>query len=180
MKRWTWIIVLLAALVPALAGAQGIYPPELTGVPADGVSRVLLTPTEYFNPPYSVPLDQSVAWQAQIGVGILPPFPILVEFDCLINYLGRCIVPPPPGLVFAEFPWDHDAGCYMVTEDFDGGASKSIDAFVFDGSGWKHYYGVVSYTGSPNPWYDWDWYFMDSDSGFELFRPHQQAPLATD
>lgn len=159
-------LFLFIALMLSLSASAQVYPPELTGLQAGGLySNVHLVAAEVYNPPVSIPIDQSVAWVTQLYTTMMPPvpMPLVVQYSCLESMgTGQCIAQPPTMYVNGSWPWDPTAGSYLRTKDYQGGALKEVDAFVFSGSHWEHYTGVVEYTGACCPWYNWEWFYRES------------------
>lgn len=158
MRRNTIVLALVALLGLAGIAAAQTYPPDLAGVQFNGYHELSFVPTEYFNVPYGVPVDPSIAWLTSIASGVIAPFPILVEIECLANANG-CFMGPPAGLEFKIYEWNYDMQAYADLVVVSGGAT--IDAYSWRGDAWYHYTGFLDYTGSPPQFYDWGYFFLD-------------------
>lgn len=180
MRRHTLILVLVAILgIPVAAGAQA-FPPELDGDQAGGVFRELkFAPTEHFQLPWSIPApDPDTRWLTDISVGIMHPFPILVEQECLMDENNDCWLPPVTP--FQEYPWDGGIGSYCLTDGVsDGSGDMIIDCYTWDFHNWKHYTGLLEFTGHPPQWYDWGWYILDiaAEQGLRE-APHDKSAIS--
>lgn len=172
MKRW--FMFLIALIISASVGAQS-YPPELAGTQANGYWRNLkFIPTEQFQLPWSMPYEgMDVAWLTNLGIGILPPFPAMVEVICLVNLdTGDCIAGPPAPLTVYE--WNPDMAAYALIRPNPVDGSAEIEAYSWKTHAWYHYIGHVEYSGHPPQWYDWGWYTLDVANTTARIPPYVQ------
>lgn len=158
-------IILTLALLLGIAGttvAQS-YPDELAGDQFFGTAAedLLFTPTEYFQIPYSIPMDNGVAFLTDVYQPPSPPISLLnVHTKCLWNKAaGACQVPID---TYSTYIWDPDVQSYCDNTIHNNG-SVSLDCYVFDGAlqQFQHYYGFLRFTGSPPQWWDWGYFYMD-------------------
>jgi hypothetical protein len=174
MRRTLLLILVLATAFIGNAAAQS-YPEELAGDQFIGVMEDLaFVPTENFNLPWSMPEPTGdLYWVMNIIGPQMPPLPLLeVEVKCLAGPDG-CLL-PGPGV--EQFVWNPDVGTYANVTVVAGGQA-SIECYTWQYYHWRHYTGLLEYTGSPPQWWDWGWYTLDVA---ETVSEHQQYELATE
>lgn len=143
MKRF--LVFLIATLLAATAVAQSL-PPELSGVKTPSSGTLIKTwPTE------------SIMWVYYTGKLYGDGSYIHMSLDCLRNWAGKCVAPPPKryageGIDIAWYGDDGGHGSYVIFEEPVGGLTK-FEAWVFLGgkpSG-KWYTGCLEVQPLGNP-----------------------------